>query len=284
MKTCNKCNKSKAEDEYGPKRRKCKTCIAEEAKKYYEKNRDKIKERNKKWKEKNREKCRETEKRWRENNPDYKKQWVKKNPEKRKAIVARWRAKNPEKVRARANRWHARNPGQSKRWRKKNPEKAKLQSRKRRAKPSFKIKARLKNNFRDWLLKGKKSLRMERLVGCTREEARNWIEAQFLPGMTWENYGAWHIDHMLPWEHFNLLDEGTHPQVMHYTNLQPLWGPDNSIKGSKIIYDMEWRDTWYIHTGTEYVCRKIQVENKINISVKPIVESFHGFAHAFATT
>ena len=62
-----------------------------------------------------------------------------------------------------------------------------------------------------------------------------------------------------------------------------IWGPDNIAKGKKVIYDMEWRNTWYIHTGTEYVCRKEQVENKINISVKPIVNSFQGFAHAFMT-
>ena len=160
-----------------------------------------------------------TRKKCKECRAEQKKKWVENNREKRKATLKRYYENNREKERAKAKRWHARNPGQSKRWRKKNPEKAKLQSRKRRAKPSFKIKARLKNNFRDWLLKGKKSLRMERLVGCTREEARNWIEAQFLPGMTWENYGAWHIDHMLPWEHFNLFDESEHPKVMHYTNL-----------------------------------------------------------------
>ena len=261
MKTCINCNKSKAEDEYEPKRRKCKTCRADDAKKYYEKNRDKMKERNKKWRENNRGKRRVAQRRYVAKHPNYIKEWRKKN--------------------------HKKNSTTSKRWKKSNPEKVKLHSKKYLEKlkesPSYKIKDRLRRSFKRWLFKGYKSARTQRLVGCTREEARNWIEAQFLPGMTWGNYGAWHIDHMLPWEHFNLLDEGTHPQVMHYTNLQPLWGPDNSIKGKKVIYDMQWRDTWYIHTGTEYVCRKIQVENKINISVKPIVGSFQGFAHAFMT-
>ena len=242
MKTCINCNKSKAEDQYRPKRRKCKTCIAEDKKKWRENNREKVRESKKRWSMNNREKRRETEKRWREKHPNYNKEW---------------KAKNPKKL--------------------------KLQTQKRNAKPTIRIQNRLKMNFKNWLLKGRKSPSTQRLVGCTREEARNWIEAQFLPGMTWENYGAWQIDHMLPWEHFNLLDEGTHPKVMHYTNLQPLWAPDNNSKHSKIIYDMEWRNTWYIHTGTEYTCRKIQVENKINISVKPIVGSFQGFAHVFMT-
>ena len=110
------------------------------------------------------------------------------------------------------------------------------------------------------------------------------IEVQFLPGMTWKNYGAWQIDHMLPWEQFNLLGECEHPKVMHYTNLQPLWKADNNSKHSTIIYDMQWRqNTWYIHTGTEYACCKIQVKNKIDISVKVITGSFQGFAHVFAS-
>ena len=207
----------------------------------------------------------------------------KKYPEKERAAQKRWKQKNQEKCRAIHKRFKQKHPHYDTQWREKNPEKVKLRDQRRKAKPSFKIQRRLRDVFRAWLFKGAKSARTERLVGCTREEARNWIEAQILPGMTWENYGAWHIDHMLPWEHFNLLDEGTHIKVMHYTNLQPLWGPDNEAKGSKVIYDMEWRDTWYIHTGTEYVCRKIQVENKIQIKIKPIAGFTQGFAHAFMT-
>ena len=284
MKTCINCNKSKAEDEYEGNRNQCKKCRAEYKKKWAEKNPNY----GKKWRENNREKCRALSKRWRGNNREKvratNKRWDMNNRETCRASVTRWRENNREKCRVATKRWRKNNPDYHKQWYEKNPEKVKLQSKKRNAKPSYKIQKRLKMNFKNWLFKGRKSARTESLVGCILQVCILWIEAQFLPGMTWENYGAWHIDHMLPWEHFNLLDEGTHHKVMHYTNLQPLWRRDNEAKGSKIIYDMEWRNTWYIHTGTEYVCRKIQVENKINISVKPIVESFHGFAHAFATT
>ena len=214
---------------------------------------------------------------------EYHKKYYENNREKRLVQQKRWNQKNPEKMNAAQKRYRAKNPDYDKQWKKKNPKKLKLHSETQMAKPSYKIQRRLYNNFKRWFFKGAKSPRTERLVGCILQVCILWIEAQFLPGMTWENYGAWHIDHMLPWEYFNLFDEGTHSKVMHYTNLQPLWGPDNIAKHSKIIYDMEWRDTWYIHTGTEYVCRKIQVENKINISVKPIVDSFQGFAHTFMT-
>tara|TARA_B100001063_G_C16656266_1_gene498653 strand:- start:266 stop:832 length:567 start_codon:yes stop_codon:yes gene_type:complete len=187
-------------------------------------------------------------------------------------MAKKYHENNREKVRAKNVRWKAN-----------NPEKVKAISQRQWANPSYKIQKRLCENFKNWLFKGVQSPCTERLVGCTREEARNWIEAQFLPGMTWENYGAWQIDHMLPWEHFNLFESSEHPKVMHYTNIQPLWGPDNQVKNSKIIYDMQWRDTWYIHTGTEHVCRKEQVENKIQIKIKPIVGFTQGFAHVFGS-
>ena len=195
----------------------------------------------------------------------------------------KWKEKNREKCRETEKRWREKNPDHKKQWHKNNPEKVKLRDQRRKANPYYKLYRRLSRSLRNWLFKGVQSARTERLVGCVLQVFILWIEAQFLPGMTWENYGAWHIDHMLPWEHFNLFDEGEHPKVMHYTNLQPLWGPDNQAKGSKVIYDMQWRDTWYIHTGTEYVCRKIQVENKIQIKIKPIAGFTQGFAHAFMT-
>ena len=214
---------------------------------------------------------------------EYRGQNVKKCRQCNREMVKKWAEKNREKKRAAQRRYQAKNPNYLKQWRKKNPEKARLQTQKRNAKPTIRIQNRLKIRFKNWLFKGVQSARTERLVGCTKEKVWDWIEAQFLPGMTWKNYGAWQIDHMLPWEEFNLLDEGTHPKVMHYTNLQPLWAPDNNAKHSKVIYDMEWRNTWYIHTGTEYTCRKIQVENKIQIKIKHIVGFSQGFAHAFVT-
>lgn len=76
----------------------------------------------------------------------------------------------------------------------------------------------------------KKSRTFE-IVGCTFVEFRAHIEKQFLPGMTWENRPDWHVDHIVP-----LASAKTEADVIalnHFTNLRPLWIPDNLAKRDK---------------------------------------------------
>ncbi len=71
------------------------------------------------------------------------------------------------------------------------------------------------------------------LLGCTIEELWIHLESLFLDGMTKENYGQWHVDHIIPCDKFNLFDKEEQKRCFHYTNLQPLWAKDNLIKGNK---------------------------------------------------
>ncbi len=85
-------------------------------------------------------------------------------------------------------------------------------------------------------LKGqKKSKSTEKLVGCSFSDLKQYLENRFLEGMTWDNYGEWHIDHILPCASFDLSKKEEQEKCFHYTNLQPLWGVDNLIKSSKIL-------------------------------------------------
>ena len=99
--------------------------------------------------------------------------------------------------------------------------------------PSFRLLSALRGRTRT-ALKGKgKSKRTMMLVGCTLAELRAHLEKQFVAGMTWANYGAWHIDHIRPCASFDLLDPGQQAQCFHFSNLQPLWAMDNFRKGAK---------------------------------------------------
>ena len=133
----------------------------------------------------------------------------------------------------------------------------------RKEDPQFAMRCRLRSRICDWL-KGAKSAHTMELVACTEKECNEWLESQFLPGMTWENRDLWHIDHMKPLDLFDALDPAEQRKACHYTNLQPLWAKDNLAQSNKDIYDMEWRDHWYIKLGEEYVSRKEQVKNKIS--------------------
>src|ERR1700684_3622792 len=61
------------------------------------------------------------------------------------------------------------------------------------------------------------------LLGCSVEKLKSYLAKNFEPGMTWSNWGDWHIDHIKPLPAFNLNDNEELEKACHYTNLQPLW-------------------------------------------------------------
>lgn len=67
-------------------------------------------------------------------------------------------------------------------------------------------------------------------LGMTIEDFRLYIASRFLPGMSWGNYGSWHLDHVKPLAAFDLTDEAQARAACHYSNLQPLWALDNQRK------------------------------------------------------
>ena len=70
-------------------------------------------------------------------------------------------------------------------------------------------------------------------LGCSFKDFKIHLERQFTKGMTWENQGEWHLDHIYP---ISLAkDEEELIKLNHYTNFQPLWAFDNISKGNKII-------------------------------------------------
>lgn len=71
------------------------------------------------------------------------------------------------------------------------------------------------------------------LIGIDRDGLLAHLEALFLEGMTWDNYGAWHIDHIRPVASFDLDTDESIRAACHYTNLQPLWAADNRKKADK---------------------------------------------------
>lgn len=82
-----------------------------------------------------------------------------------------------------------------------------------------------------------KSASTEALIGCSFELAKKHIESLFKDGMSWDNYGEWHIDHIIPCSYFDLNIEENQKIAFNYLNLQPLWEKDNISKNNKILID-----------------------------------------------
>ncbi len=78
----------------------------------------------------------------------------------------------------------------------------------------------------------KKTTKTAQILGCSFEEFKIHIENQFTEGMTWNNHGKWHYDHIYPVS--KALDEAHLIKLNHYTNFQPLWAVDNIRKSNKV--------------------------------------------------
>jgi len=80
----------------------------------------------------------------------------------------------------------------------------------------------------------KKSNTTMDLIGCTIEEFKIHLEKSFVNNMSWDNYGEWHIDHIIPCSLFDLTDPEEQRKCFNYKNQQALWAIDNIKKSNKI--------------------------------------------------
>lgn len=82
-----------------------------------------------------------------------------------------------------------------------------------------------------------KNSKAEEIVGITMDEFKNYIQNKFQEGMTFDNYGEWHLDHIIPLS--SAKNEEEVIKLCHYTNFQPLWAKDNLKKSNKMASELE---------------------------------------------
>lgn len=98
----------------------------------------------------------------------------------------------------------------------------------------------LRNRLRKAMLGLTRGVSAVRDLGMPIEQFRDYIASKFRDGMSWANYGQWHIDHIIPLAAFDLSDPEQVKAACHYTNLQPLWAQDNHAKAARrnlALYD-----------------------------------------------
>lgn len=96
-----------------------------------------------------------------------------------------------------------------------------------------KINKNLSSAIADSLRGAKHGRHWEELVGFTLKKLMLHLEAKFKDDMSWDNYGEWHIDHIIPKSrfHFESSDDPEFRVCWGLANLQPLWAKDNISKG-----------------------------------------------------
>lgn len=100
--------------------------------------------------------------------------------------------------------------------------------------------ARLNSSIRAGVyagLKGNKNGRKwENIIGYKLKDLMRHLESQFKDGMSWGNYGEWHVDHVIPrsFFHFTNNTDLDFKRCWELSNLQPLWKKDNMVKNTKI--------------------------------------------------
>lgn len=137
-------------------------------------------------------------------------------------------ARHRERANARTRAWAKAN--------RKRITRSQVESIKRRRKldPVFDFACKIKGKIRLLLRGYTKSSPAEQLLGCKIAELRKYLEMQFEPWMSWDNYGhgegKWEIDHKMPVAAFDLSDPDQQKLCWHYTNLQPLCCKKNNEK------------------------------------------------------
>jgi len=132
-----------------------------------------------------------------------------------------------------------------KQWREKNIDKHREYKRKyeRNRKTNDPL-YKLISNFRTAIYQVLKENRVDKnksyfdVLQYTPEQLISHLEKQFTSEMTWDNYGQWHVDHILPITSFNIIEMGDDEFMKCWglNNLQPMWGVENIKKSNKLFY------------------------------------------------
>lgn len=174
------------------------------------------------------------------------KQYREKNPEASKASTSKWYQNNKDKKAAQVKKWAEQNKERyvsvSKAWKDANRDLFKgywrrhyLESRKDN--PAYRVHNAIGGRIRG-CLRGAKASRTEELIGYRIPELMSSLEKQFRPGMSWENYGEWHIDHIVPLAEFDCSSEESEQikKAWAIPNLRPIWAEENLRKRCKRLY------------------------------------------------
>lgn len=174
------------------------------------------------WQHDNREKTRETNRRYREKHRE-------KRNERNRKYAKRMRESDPERYKENRKKYAKKLSASHSAYTKRRYKKDDV----------FKLQTLLRSQATRFLRKGyrgdlRRAGSFVRDLGCSLKAFWSHIESLFLPGMTRDNYGEWHLDHIFPLSRADLTDRVQFLAVVNYRNYQPLWKAVNLRKNSVV--------------------------------------------------
>lgn len=168
------------------------------------------------------------------------KKWREKHADKIKLKAKKYREKNKDKLRQHSLEWSSKNKDKIKQYTKnRNKEKTKIRKQRYHSKkkddPCYRLNCSVRSHIFYATKQAKNNTKWINIVGYSVQELRIHLESLFVDGMSWDNYGKWHIDHIRPVASFDFSGDpfGTAKECWQLDNLQPLWAIDNIKKGAK---------------------------------------------------
>ena len=155
-------------------------------------------------------------------------QWKQRNKDRKRISDKKWAESNKE-IKAKSGReWYVNN---------KNKHLENCRNNKAiylKNNPEYRLKCAMRGMLRRTIMG--KAGRSSDILGYTSRDLINHIERQFRKGMSWENHGEWHIDHIMPIS--ALLKSGVKDpkKINCLSNLRPIWAQENLSKSCKVEF------------------------------------------------
>ena len=190
----------------------CLECRKEYSKEYYEQNKERIKE----YQEQNKERIKE-----------YSKEYYGQNKER----IKEYQEQNKEYIKEYMKEYN-------KEYREQNRENIKEYHRNRYATDdNYKTSVICRRILHRTLkaTNSTKGTRTHEMLGYCNEQLKDSIESKFLEGMSWDNYGDWHIDHIYPVVRY-IKDRVEDSAIINaLDNLIPMWAEHNLEKSDRTL-------------------------------------------------
>jgi nuclear transport factor 2 (NTF2) superfamily protein len=101
---------------------------------------------------------------------------------------------------------------------------------KRNTDPKYRLSSNLRKRIGNSIASRgfKKDSKTHQILGIEFNDFRAYLEGLFEDKMSWDNYGDWHLDHIIPVS--SAENETEIYDLNHYLNFQPKWAKDNISK------------------------------------------------------